>query len=133
MGSVQCTARWMNWVVADVDNVLQVLSGPIRDANVEVIICSWCVGMGVVQTNSDDDGSSSVDLSNRNLEKLFVGHRSRSKMDDPVLNTDGWVEEGGKVADVVRSQVKSSPITEGLERTKYTCIQRLFHTRPAPS
>ena len=42
-------------------------------------------------------------------------------MDYPVLNTDGWVEEGGKVADVVRSQVKSSPITEGLERTKYTC------------
>ena len=37
-------------------------------------------------------------------------------MDYPVLNTDGWVEEGGKVADVVRSQVKSSPITEGLER-----------------
>ena len=71
--------------------------------------------MGVVQTNSDDDGSSSVDLSKRNLEKLFVGHRSRSKVDDPVLNTDGWVEEGGKVADVVRSQVKSSYIAEGLE------------------
>ena len=71
--------------------------------------------MGVVQTNSDDDGSSSVDLSKRDLEKLFVGHRSRSKVDDPVLNTDGWVEEGGKVADVVRSQVKSSYIAEGLE------------------
>ena len=73
--------------------------------------------MGVVQTNSDDDGSSSVDLSNRNLEKLFIRHRSRSIVDDPVLNTDGWVEEGGKVADVVRSQVNSSPVTEGLERT----------------
>ena len=36
-------------------------------------------------------------------------------MDDSVLNTDGWVEEGGKVTDVVRSQIKSSYIAEGLE------------------
>ena len=126
-------AWWITRVVADIVNDLEVLSGPIRDANGKVRIYCWCVGMGVVQTNSDDDGSSSVDLSKRNLEKLFFVYKSCSKVDDPVLNTDGWVEEGGKVADVVRSQVKSSPITEGLERTKYTCIQRLFHTRPAPS
>ena len=67
--------------------------------------------------NSDDDGSLSIDFSNRNLEKLFVGHSSCSKVDDPVLNTDSWVEEGGKVADVVRSQVNSFCFAEGLERT----------------
>ena len=91
--------------------------------------------MGVVQTNSDDDGSSSVDLSKRNLEKLFVGHSSCSKVDDPVLNTDGWVEEGGKVADVVRSQVYSFCIAEGLQKhcKVSVCIQGLIHTRPAPS
>ena len=33
MGSVRCTARWKTRVVADVGDVLQVLSGPIRDAN----------------------------------------------------------------------------------------------------
>ena len=111
-----CWIAWgIIWVVGDVDNVLQVFGGPVRDANGRVIICSWCVGMGFVQTNSDDDGSSSVDFSKRNLEKLFVVYKSCSKVDDPVLNTDGWVEKRGIVADVVRSQVKSSPITEGLE------------------